>query len=85
MKYELIIPLVVPIIIAALKALWPAIPKVWLPIVAPILGALAEILLYLAGMGGGDPAMGALLGQAGVGLREIYDQIKKTIGGNTTD
>lgn len=85
MKWELLIPVAVPLALAVLKAVLPNLPKVWLPILAPILGALSEILLYLGGLGGGNPAMGALLGQAGVGLREIYDQVKKAINGAPSD
>jgi hypothetical protein len=50
-----------------------------LPIVAPVLGALADIALHYAGVSTLGPTFGALLGSAGVGLREIQDQIKQVV------
>lgn len=74
-----IIPLVVPLVIGLLKTWLPNLPKVVLPILAPILGALADIGLHFAGAPTVGPIWGAALGTAGVGLREIADQLRKTI------
>ncbi len=65
----------VPIVIAVAKIFVPSIPKVWLPIAAPILGAAADFLV--TGTFGQGTILGALAGSAGVGLREICDQIKQ--------
>lgn len=71
----LIIPAVVPVVIAVIKFFIPKLPSVWLPILAPILGAVAELLLS-----GNFGVWGAVAGAAGVGLREIVDQLKKLQG-----
>lgn len=70
-----LIPLLVPAALAVLKHLAPRLPKVWLPILAPLLGALIEALAS-GDLGPGTP-LGAALGAAGVGLREILDQLRK--------
>jgi hypothetical protein len=75
MKLQWLIPILVPALIAVLKTLTPQLPKHWLPILAPVLGALLD-LASTQSLGAGT-AWGAALGSAGVGLREILDQIKK--------
>jgi hypothetical protein len=75
-----LIPLLVPLVIAAAKALVPQVPRWTLPILAPVLGAVAEIAGYYAGLTTGNPLLGAILGAAGVGLREIVDQLKRLAG-----
>lgn len=80
-EYYALIPAAVPLVIAVVKLLLPRIPKVWLPILAPVLGALADI--FIQGAQGGAiqaPWLGAALGAAGVGLREIADQVRKLNG-----
>ena len=74
----LLIPVIVPVIIALLKMLvtyfGSKIPKIWIPIMAPILGAAVGLLLdHTWGTG---TIMAAVAGSAGVGLREIVDQVK---------
>jgi hypothetical protein len=71
----ILIPALVPIIIAVIKLLLPRLPKVWLPILAPLLGAATEWLL--SGQFSQGTLLGAIAGAAGVGLREIVDQVKK--------
>jgi hypothetical protein len=75
-----LIPIAVPIVIAGLKFMLPKLPTWTLPaIVAPLLGTLADLALHYAGVSTLGPAWGALLGSAGVGLREIQDQVKQQI------
>jgi glycerol uptake facilitator-like aquaporin len=74
-----LIPLVVPILISGVKLIIPKLPKMWLPIIAPVLGAVAAIALHFAGAEGVSIWVGSLLGMAGVGMREIADQVAKTI------
>jgi uncharacterized RDD family membrane protein YckC len=74
MKWDLIIIPVVPVILAIMKQLIPKIPKMWIPIAAAVIGALAELAMGYSGI----PGWGAILGMAGVGLREIVDQIRKS-------
>jgi MFS superfamily sulfate permease-like transporter len=71
----LIISVVVPIVIAVAKMFVPKLPGWSLPLIAPILGALADYLI--TGTSGQGTIMGALAGSAGVGLREIASQVQK--------
>lgn len=77
--YPLLIPLVVPILIAILKWATDSVPKPFLPILAPLLGAAADIAMSYATGTAMNPVLGAALGAAGVGVREIADQAKKSI------
>jgi hypothetical protein len=70
-----LIPILVPALIALLKSWVPKIPRSWLPILAPVLGALIDAATaYLAGKEV-NPVLAMALGSAGVGFREIYDQV----------
>ena len=73
-----IIPLLVPILVALAKMGIPKLPSWTLPIIATCLGALINYIASLMGASVG-PIMGALLGAAGVGVREIYDQVKTSV------
>jgi len=76
--WQLLIPALVPVAIAMLKLMIPGIPKPWLPVLAPLLGGLLDAGTAYAGISSGaNPLVGALLGSAGVGLREIVDQLRK--------
>jgi hypothetical protein len=76
MEKTALITLVVPIVIEVLKVLAPRFPKRWLPILAPIVGALADILAHFSGLlSESNPAMAALYGMAGAGLYDIYHHV----------
>jgi hypothetical protein len=60
----------------------PQIPKPWLPVLGPLLGALIEIAATGQVVGAGT-ATGAALGAAGVGLREILNQLAKAAARRT--
>lgn len=72
------LPVIVPMLVAGLKALWPSIPKVILPVLCPLLGIAANYLSSFAGVAF-DPASAAALGALGVFLREVVDQAKKGV------
>ena len=76
---QAILPILVPALIMVIKAMIPKLPKVWLPILAPVLGAGIEFAA--TGVFGANTVVGAVLGSAGVGLREILDQVKKQMTG----
>lgn len=76
--WQLLIPVIVPMIIAGLKAVIPKLPTRLIPFLAPVLGALIDVLLNLADLGGGMGLLGAIFGSAGVGVREKIDQARKT-------
>jgi hypothetical protein len=74
-----LLPLIVPMLIAIIKMEIPKLPTWCLPILAPLLGAFIDWLTALATGGHPNPIASALLGSAGVGLREVYDQLKQQI------
>lgn len=69
-----LIPILVPAAIAALKSMIPNLNKKWLPVLCPILGVMADSCMALSGAGSFGPQWAAFLGLAGNGLREVYDQ-----------
>ncbi len=83
-----LLPILVPAVVALLKTFRDnlgdtKIPKLFLPIVAAVIGILID---YLSGLtlGTSKPALdtisnGALLGLAGVGIREVFDQFRKLL------
>lgn len=71
-----LIPVLVPLIIAIGKWALPKVPAWILPILAPALGALVDFLTTWATGATSSPALGAILGSAGVGVRELLDQVK---------
>jgi hypothetical protein len=72
-----LITVFVPIVILVMKLMIPRLPNWTLPIIAPLLGAAADIAMQYAGAATLGPVWGAALGSAGVGLREVIDQIRK--------
>lgn len=80
--FHSLIPVLVPLLIALAKWGVPRVPKVWLPILAPILGAGVDVLAYVVGLqDAANPVLGAVLGAVGIALREILDQLKKAMMG----
>lgn len=74
-----LIPLVVPILVTAVKSFVPKIPKLWLPVIAASIGLALALFDHFTGALGGNPMAVAFLGAAGTGLREIYDQLKQAL------
>lgn len=76
---------ITPFIVAGIKLLAPKMPTKLLPVIAAVTGlALTLPAHYLAGIDV-NWWQGLLLGIAGVGLRELYDQLKQashTVEGN---
>ncbi len=68
--------LVVPVIVYAVRKVAPALPKLWLPVIAASLGALAEAISAFAGGHTTNVLLGVVLGLAGVGVREATKQLK---------
>lgn len=69
---QIVTPIMVPLILALVKMVLPKIPKRTLPIFAPFIGAIIDVLS--TGTIGAGTAWGAALGSAGVGVREVWDQ-----------
>lgn len=77
-----IIPAGVPVLVAIGKKLIPNIPTAVLPIAAAALGVGIDQIAALATTHESSILLSALLGSAGVGLREILDQLKKLLPAN---
>jgi hypothetical protein len=76
--WEMMIPLLVPVVLAGVKGYWTNVPPWVLPWAAPVVGLLADYLLNLSGLTAqANPMLGLFLGKAGTGLREIVDQTKQ--------
>jgi hypothetical protein len=67
-----IVPVLTPIVISLLKRFVEQIPAQYLPILAPVIGML--ITGIAEGFGIDSATTGAILGSAGVGVREIVNQ-----------
>ncbi len=75
-----LVAVLVPLIVAVVKKLLPQIPSMVLPIIALLLGpAMDFVISLLPGVESSSTVMAALAGLAGVGLREIKDQVGKAI------
>jgi hypothetical protein len=75
--YLSLIPVLVPVAIALLKALFAKLPSRWLPVLAPIIGGVIEGAMAVSGLVDNTSGIGVVLGAAGVGLRELLDQLRK--------
>lgn len=71
-------PVIIPLLIAGMKKLKPNIPTWFIPILAPLLGTLTGYIATIALHNTGNLWLSAALGLAGVGVREVVDQLKPT-------
>ena len=77
-------PVIAPLIVAGIKKLLPKLPTWFLPTVfAPALGIIAGVIDHYATGGHLPLYLGAILGVAGVGIREAVDQTKQIVVGKT--
>ncbi len=72
-------PVLVPAIVAVGKALLGHIPGALIPMIAIGLGYAIDLLNHYVVGGGMGGAWGAVLGAAGVGVREVLDQVRKSL------
>lgn len=72
----------VPFVVAWIKRLTPAIPRVALPFLCPLIGAGVQALDNVTQLGliDGGVVQGALYGALGTFLREAYDQTMRASG-----
>jgi len=75
----LVIPVLVPLAVAAFKKLWGNVPPVVLPLLAAILGPVFDLAIGAVAGVESSGVWAVLLGLAGVGLRELKDQITKAV------
>lgn len=82
---QFLTPVITPLILALAKKVAPRIPSKAIPIAAPAIGA---VIAGISAIGANNPsnlALGAALGMAGVGIREIKDQIMPAKNGGWAD
>lgn len=82
--FDSLIPVLAPLLVALIKVVIPRIPKPLLPLLATGLGVALDYIGQLTGVSAGNPILGAVLGAAGVGLREALDQTKKSLAGTAS-
>lgn len=70
-----VIPVLTPLILGVMRTVFGQIPSKIIPILAPIVGVLVAGISE--GFGLDSATTGAVLGSAGVGVREIVDQARK--------
>jgi len=66
-----LVMVVAPSVVEGVKKIAPNIPKVLLPVLSVALGAVSSVV------GDYSVAVGGALGAAGIGVREIVDQVGK--------
>ena len=72
------IPIISPIVVAVVKHFFPGVPGVTLPVLATGVGAATDAVSGVATGTEISPVEGSVLGLAGVGVREVFDQVKQT-------
>lgn len=82
--FDSLIPVLAPLLVALIKTVIPRVPKPLLPLLATGLGVGLDYLGQAAGLSASNPILGAVLGAAGVGLREALDQTKKSLAGTAS-
>lgn len=71
---SLVIPVLVPIAVAGIKSVMTMLPSALVPIIAIVVGALLDVVT--AWLGNGAPSSwGVMSGLAGIGVREVKDQL----------
>lgn len=73
-------PIITPLAIAGFKKVLPQLPSWTLPILAPLLGMALDLINHFATGANLNLATATLLGLAGVGVREIKDQLTPAPG-----
>ena len=68
-------PVLVPLVLAGLKLVAPKLPTWVIPIAAPVLGMLIDFVNSLATSHASNLLVAAALGLAGVGLREVKENL----------
>ncbi len=68
-------PVIVPLVLAGMKKAIPIMPTWLIPVLAPFLGMAVDLLNSLATAHSSSLLTAALLGLAGVGVREVKDQL----------
>ena len=81
---SLLTPVIVPLVITGVKKVVPLIPTWLLPTLCPLIGVVIDFITHLSTGSNMNFAVSAALGLAGVGLREIVDQLKQVQAASNT-
>jgi hypothetical protein len=81
---QMLTPVLVPVLIALEAKFTAKIPSWLKPILATVLGSLIDLANHYITGATFSPATGAALGAAGVGLREVVDQLKQMLSPSPT-
>lgn len=76
---KLLIAVIVPLIVAGAKGIFPHIPGAFIPPLAIALGALADYVGSLLGAWQGNVIVGLALGAAGIGVRQVSHEWKQKL------
>lgn len=74
-------PAVVPLLLAGVKQVMPKLPTWTIPLLAPVLGILLDVVNSMATSHQSNFLAAAALGLAGVGIREVKDTLKPAPNG----
>lgn len=78
---EYFIPFLVPMCVAYVKKILPGLSPRLLPFAAVAIGSASDMLLNSIGLvQHSNPALAAILGAAGIGIREVHDQTFRAAG-----
>lgn len=73
------VPIVATVLTAIFKVVLPSIPKPSIPFICILLGALVDAINAWTTGGSANPVTMLIMGPIGIGLREMYDQAKKSM------
>jgi hypothetical protein len=74
-------PVIVPIVLLGVKKILPRIPSGLIPILAPVLGILIDLVNTYGLNHSSNLMIAAVAGLAGVGLREVKEAVKPAPNG----
>jgi MFS superfamily sulfate permease-like transporter len=74
---NMLIAVVTPVVIAGVRWLLPKIPKIALPLIAPVIGVILDQLAGILTSHQPGVVAGAISGAVGLWLREAADQSRK--------
>lgn len=74
-------PLIVPVVLLGVKKITPSIPSGLIPILAPVIGVIIDLVNHFALGHASNLLVAAGAGLIGVGLREVKEAIVPAVNG----
>jgi hypothetical protein len=74
-------PIITPFVLMLVKKFLPLLPSGLIPVLAPLLGVALDLINSFATAHQGNVVLAAILGLAGVGVREVKEAVKKADNG----